>query len=184
MAQLDRTSKISAIAAIVGGGLLLYKAIQILVTGDQPPLAFEVSPLFLAIAMYGLLVRVVKPRGLRLLISRILIGLIFVSASGGLLIVEEEGVGSKLEVVSSLFDVVSGLGPMVLLIILGLPIFKQRLWSSGWRYLPLGLGISFIPTVIVGAILEESFGERYLEIPLIFIGIAWVLIAYPLLARK
>jgi hypothetical protein len=183
MPQIDRISQVSAIAAIIGGVLLLYKAVQILITGDQPPLAFEIAPVFFAIAMFGLLVRVVNPSGIRRSITGLLIVLALVAAVGGLAI-DDEGEGSKYEVISSLFDVISGLGPVVVLILLGLPIFRRRLWSPGWRYLPLGLGLGFIPALIVGAILESAFGERYLEIPLVVIGVAWILFAYPLLVRK
>ena len=184
MSSNDRVSTASGIAALIGGGLLIFKAVQILITGNQPPLAFEVAPVFLAITMYGLLVRVARPVGISRSISVPLIALVLITALGGLMIEEDGSEGSTSEIISSLFDLIAGLGPVVVLIVLGLPIFRLRLWPSGWRVLPLGLGIGFIPALIVGALLEATLGERYLEIPLVAIGVAWMMIAYPLLTRK
>ena len=46
--------------------------------------------------------------------------------------------------------------------------------------LPFALGVGLIPALIVGIILEIALGERYLEIPLVLIGLVWVLIGYQL----
>ena len=58
-------------------------------------------------------------------------------------------------------------------------------WAGGcgggyWRFLPLGLGLGMIPALAVGTILEIAFGERYLKVPLVAIGSAWMLLGYRL----
>ena len=50
------------------------------------------------------------------------------------------------------------------------------------RFVPFVFGLGFIPAIIIGIIFESTLGERFLEVPLIFIGMAWVLIGYRLRA--
>ena len=57
---------------------------------------------------------------------------------------------------------------------------RRRLWDRTWRFLPLALGLGFIPAIAIGGLLEAAFGERYLEIPLIVVGAGWVLLGYRL----
>ena len=166
-------------AAAVGGSFLLIKASVILATGSQPPILFEVSPAFLAVALQGLMVVFVRPDGSRRLLIQIMIVLVFVTAIGGLTL-EEDG-GSDLEgAISSLFDVIAGLGPVALLVALGLPIFRKQLWPGRWRLLPISLGAAIIPAIAIGVVLETVIGERALEVPLAAIGAGWMLIGYGL----
>ena len=73
-----------------------------------------------------------------------------------------------------------GSRPIILLVGLGVPLMGRRLWRGYWRFLPLGLGLGMIPALAVGTILEIAFGERYLKVPLVAIGSAWMLLGYRL----
>ncbi len=109
------------------------------------------------------------------------IAVVIAAAIGGLALGSDgpDGSGPR-ETVSSLFDAVSGFGPIILLVALGVPLMRRRLWEGYWRFLPLGLGLGMIPALAVGIILEVAFGERYLEVPLVAIGSAWMVVGYRL----
>ena len=79
-----------------------------------------------------------------------------------------------------MFGGVSGFRILILLVGLGFPLMRRRLWEGRWKSLPLALGPGFIPALALGIILEAAFGERYLEIPLIVMGSGWVLLGYRL----
>ena len=118
---------ISAIAALVGGLAFVVKAVAILATGDQPPLLFELAPVFVAVALYGLLIYVVDPSGAPRITAKAGIALVIAAAMGGLALGSDgpDGSGPR-EAVSSLFDAVSGFGPIILLVGLGVPLMRRR----------------------------------------------------------
>ena len=172
---------IPAVGASIGGLSWIVKASMILATGSQPPLLFELAPIFFAVALYGLLIYVVDPTGSLRIVAKAGIALVIAAAVGGLALGSDGPEGSGLrETLSSMFDVVSGFGILILLVGLGLPLMRRRLWDGCWRFLPLALGLGFIPALAVGTILEAAFGERYLEIPLMVMGGGWVLLGYRL----
>ena len=172
---------IAALAASMGGLAWIVKASLILATGHQPALLFELAPAAFAVALYGLLTYVVDPiRRLRTL-AKAAIVLVIAAAVGGLALGSDGPDASGLRgALSSMFDVVSGFGVLILLVGLGLPLMRRRLWEGCWRFLPLALGLGFVPAIAVGVILEAAFGERYLEIPLVVLGSGWVLLGYRL----
>ena len=133
----------------------------------------------LAVALYGLLIDVVDPAGPPRIAAKAAIALVIAAALGGLALGSDaaDGTGPR-EAVSSLFDAVSGFGPIILLVGLGLPLMRQRLWEGYWRFLPLGLGLGTIPALAVGVVLETALHELYLEVPLVAIGSAWMLLGY------
>ena len=168
---------IPALAASIGGLSWIVKAAMILATGDQPPLLFEVAPIFFAVALYGLLIYVVDPTGSPRILAKAGIALVIAAAVVGLALASDGPEGSALrDALSSLVDVVAGFGVLILLVGLGLPLMRRRLWDGYWRFLPLALGLGFIPALAVGIILGEAFGERYGEIPLVVMGAGWVLL--------
>ncbi len=169
---------VSGAAAVLGGTLLIAKAVAILTTGNQPPLLFEVAPIALALAFQGLLV-LVKPAGFRRTIVQSVIIATVISAIAGI----TTGTAVN-EGLSSLFDVVAGLGPMALLIYLGRLVMITRSLAGSWRFLPVALGLGTIPALIVGAILEATLGERFLEIPLLVIGLAWILTGHQMWKQR
>lgn len=172
---------VPALAASIGGLSWIVKASLILATGDQPPLLFEAAPIFFAVALYGVLIYVVHPMGSLRILATAGIALVIASGVGSLALGSDGPGGSGLrEALSSTFDVISGFGIPILLVGLGLPLMRRRLWDGRWRLLPLALGLGLVPAIAVGVVLEVAFGERYLEIPLIVVGAGWVLLGYRL----
>ena len=159
---------IPAIAASIGGLSWIIKASIILATGNQPPLLWEVAPIFFAIALYGLLAYAVHPMGSLLIVAKAGIALVIAAGVGGVALGADPLEGFAL------------LGVLILLVGLGVPLMRRRLWDGTWRFLPVALGLGFIPAIAIGGLLEAAFGERYLEIPLIAVGGGWVLLGYRL----
>ena len=158
-------------ALIIGALLWGYKAIAILATGDQPELVFEIAPIFFALGLVDL----ASPRHEhRRLFTEIGYAL-FVATLGGAIV--------GFVWVSEAIDVLFG-GPLLTLFVLGGSVARYGLWPGKWRYLPLALGLSVVPVVIIGGVLETAFGERYLEVPLLAHALGWLFLAYALLRRS
>jgi hypothetical protein len=163
---------VTGVAALFGGAALFLKAAVILMTGNQPPLLFEVAPAFLAVGLFGLVSRALT--GKAKTGGRTVVAVIFGAALVGL-VLPDYG-----EAVSSATEVVAGLLPTAVLISTGVLMRRRSVWAWPWRDLPFILGASIIPSVIVGAILETALGERYLEIPLLAVSVGWMLLGYRL----
>ena len=158
-------------AMVIGALLWGYKATAILVTGDQPKWAFEVAPIFFAIGLMELASpRHKHPRRFTVL-GYVLIVATMVGAVG--ILVWE----------SAMFEFATGL-PLLTLLVLGGSVARHRLWPGKWRYAPLALGLSVVPVIIIGGVLETMFGERYLEIPLLAHAIGWVFLSYGLVRKN
>lgn len=174
---------IFGIVGMAGGLFLLTKAVAILATGNQPPILFEVAPALQALALFGLVAPVLGLRRRTRWFAQAIAILVIIAAAGGLLLDDDSGVALE-ETTSSLLDVVSGLGPIMLLLVLGFPIKRRYLWPGRWRFLPLVLGFGIIPAIAVGVILEGALGERYLEIPLVIIAAGWIALGYRMGASR
>lgn len=163
--------RVGAVAAALGGAAWLIKAVAILATGDQPPLVFEVAPLMFAIALLGghagcpssgahrcrwrLGGRSSSRAGSRLARHDVRCGLIrrrFLTAY-----------------LSTFLCVLVGL------ILLGLASRYRTELARPVRVLPLLLGVFTFPLVAVGGVLE-AVNERLLELPLVVLGLAWILL--------
>ncbi len=171
MNQNSITTLLYLSALVIGALLWAYKAIAILVTGDQPALVFEIAPIFFAIGLLEL----ASPRHKhRRLFTVIGYGLIVATLSGAIV-----GVVWVSQAIDTLFA-----GPLLTLLILGGSVARYELWPGKWPYVPLALGLSVVPMVIIGGVLETAFGERYLEVPLLAHALGWALLAYALLRKS
>src|SRR5688572_4453848 len=56
-------SRVGGVCAMVGGLCWAVKALAILVTGDQPPILFEIAPVFFAAGLIGLYAKLPARRG-------------------------------------------------------------------------------------------------------------------------
>jgi hypothetical protein len=75
------------------------------------------------------------------------------------------------------FIVLAGLGPFVGLVLLGIATLRVKAMPAPWSALPLVMGAGAVPLMLVGGILE-LVSERLVELPIVLLGLAWVLLGY------
>lgn len=63
------------------------------------------------------------------------------------------------------------------LVLLGIGTRRAHALASGWDALPLVMGVSILPLIVVGGVLE-SVSERLFEIPIVLFGSAWLVMGY------
>lgn len=175
------TARLSGLAAVAGGIFWIVKAAAILAAGDQPPVLFEIAPLFFAVGIIGLLHRIPHPRGRLALISLIL-AMVAALATIIELIATEGGTQASSEDDFSPLAFLGFVTTILALLFAGIPTVKRRTLGTPWHLLPITLFAGFIPLMILGGVLE-SIDERLLEIPLLIIGLGWALVGYAIVAR-
>lgn len=160
--------RIGGLAATVGGLLWVVKGGSILLTGQQPPVIFEAAlPLF-ALGLLGLHARL-EGRG----------GLL---GKGGVLVayVALAAAALVLATPSSPLTAVAGFGPFLGLVLLGSATLQVRIFSPPWSALPLAMGLGGPLLILAGGGLA-LMNERLLEIPIVLVGLAWMLLGYSVL---
>ncbi len=172
---------------MLGGVMWLGKGGAIMLTGEQPPVLFGAAlPLF-AVGLVGLHARL-GGRGGRL--GRTGLLLAYAALASALVVL----VGSTLapagwvpdeDSVTPLtpFIVLAGFGPFVGLVLLGIATLRVKAMPAPWRALPLVMGAGAVPLILVGGVLE-LVNERLFELPIVLLGLAWVLLGYAVLVVK
>jgi hypothetical protein len=148
-------------ALLVASTLIAVKCIAILLTGDQPPVIFEVSPLFLGLGM----VLVAPALGLGRVRRVAVRGLGAVAALAG-------AVSGATEFVGSLFD--PAIGTATLAAILAAVVGGWRPRGDVRKRALLLVGLAVVPTLLIGGALSE-INERLLEIGLLGYAAVWAL---------
>lgn len=161
--------RVGGLAAMVGGLLWVVKGGSILLTGRQPPLVFEAAlPLF-ALGLLGLHARL-EGRGGPLGKAGVLVAYAALAAAVILLVAP----------LPPLYAV-AGFGPFLGLVLVGSATSQARIFSPPWSALPLAMGLGGPLLILAGGGLA-LMGERLLEIPIVLVGLAWMLLGYSVLA--
>jgi hypothetical protein len=156
---------------MVGGLLWVVKGGSILITGQQPPVVFEAAlPLF-AVGLLGLHARL-DGRGGPLGKVGVLVAYAALAAAATALITP-----------LAPFIVVAGFGPFLGFVLLGSATLRSRVFRPPWSALPLAMGVGGPLLILAGGGLA-LISERLLEIPLMLVGIAWMLLGYSILVVK
>jgi hypothetical protein len=158
-------------AAFIGGAMWAVKAMSILLTGVQPPLVFEVAlPLF-ALGLLGPVARLGGRRGplgtAGLVVACVAVLSGVIAFATGL----------------NLFVAVAGFGPFLGLVLVGGAVLQAREFPQPWSALPLALGLGGTILIFVGGGLA-LIDERLLEVPILTIGLAWMLLGYSVLVIR
>ena len=161
--------RIGGLAAMVGGLLWVAKGGAILLTGQQPPVVFEAAlPLF-AIGLLGLHARL-EGRGGPLGKAGILVA--YAALAAAVLVL-----GAPLPPLYA----VAGFDPFLGLVLLGSATLQAGVFRPPWSALPLAMGLGGPPLILAGGGLA-LMNERLLEIPIVLVGLAWMLLGYSVLA--
>jgi hypothetical protein len=81
------------------------------------------------------------------------------------------------------FLAVAGFGPFVGLVLLGSATLQARVFLPPWSALPLAMGLGGPLLILAGGGLA-MISERLLEIPIVLVGLSWMLLGYLLLVVK
>ena len=183
--SFNNGARISGGGAAIGGFCWLIKSGLILLTGVQPPLLFEIAPAFFAVAIVGLAEQLYGQ-------SRL--------ARAGAVIAIVGGVAALLNTLRELLliatgmalmeielmSITSGLGWLIGLLFVGIPIWRRRVLTDNWRFLPVIMAVAPLPMIILFAVtgelmgIEAHLGERLIEIPLLLLGLGWIALGWHL----
>jgi hypothetical protein len=161
--------RIGRLAAMVGGLMWIVKGGSILITGQQPPVVFEAAlPLF-AVGLLGLHARL-EGRGGPLGKAGVLVAYAALAAAVLVVLVAP---------LAPLYAV-AGFGPFLSLVLLGSATLQARIFPPPWSALPLAMGLGGPLLILAGGGLA-LMNERLLEIPIVLVGLAWMLLGYSVL---
>ncbi|CAN5491167.1 hypothetical protein BH18ACT8_BH18ACT8_18180 [soil metagenome] len=155
----SRWSVLSGTALLTGMALIAVKSLAILITGDQPPLLFEISPFFFGLGVL-LLARALDLTGSR---KRVVPALGLISLLAGAMAAMTEVTGE----VSGPAIATAALAAIVGAVVSG--------WHPGGdrrKRALMQVGLVVVPAMFLGGILSE-INERLLEIGLLAYAAAW-----------
>jgi hypothetical protein len=163
--------RLGGVAAMVGGLMWVVKGGAILLTGQQPPVLFEAAMPLFAVGLLGLHARL-DGRGGAL-------------GKAGVLVAYAALASAAIALMAPLapFLAVAGFGPFVGLVLLGSATLQARVFLPPWSALPLAMGLGGPLLILAGGGLA-MISERLLEIPIVLVGLSWMLLGYLLLVVK
>jgi hypothetical protein len=163
--------RLGGLAAMVSGLMWVIKGGAILLTGQQLPVVFEAAMPLFAVGLLGLHARL-GGRGGSL-------------GKAGVLVAYAALASAAIVLMAPLapFIAVAGFGPFLGLVLLGSAILQARIFPPPWSALPLAMGLGGPLLILAGGGLA-LISERLLEIPIVLVGLAWMLLGYSVLAVK
>jgi hypothetical protein len=178
----DRAAALGSVCALIGGLCWVVKGGWILVTGWQPPVIYEVAPLFFPVAAGALFVL----PGVRSRLATVGLAMASIAELAAVLAVlgfflgppDWQPTGSTVTVLTP-WITLSALGTSVSLVLLGVPVRRARALPGWTRNLPLLIGAGAIPVLAVGGLLE-LLRTHLIEVSTVVIGLGWVALAMAL----
>ena len=164
-------ARLGGLAAILGGLMWVVKGGGILLTGEQLPVVFEAAMPLFAVGLLGLHARLGERGG--------------PLGKAGVLVAYAAMASAVVAFVTPLtpFIAAAGFGPFLGLVLLGSDILQARIFPPPWSALPLAMGLGAPLLILTGGVLA-LINERLLEIPIVLVGLAWILLGYAVLAVK
>ena len=167
--------RIGAAALAVAGLLWCIKAGTIIVMGYQPPLSFELGQILFSAGIIGIYLTFDRAHRLEK-IGVVVAILSLVGAVSGLFYPLLPGAqistGDEFIFPYSLLVLIGSIGGFAALLIMGIAILRSGKQWKRWQTVPMIVALSPIPLIATGLI--------HIEIPIFFIGLAWLLLAYGL----
>lgn len=155
------------------------KGTAILVTGNQPPVVFEAAGFAFPIALLGLHAllasrRPVHPRGGGATAAAALVVGLAALGVGTVADHPPKALTTAAIVTVSLCTVAS-------LLLLGGAARRSPGLPERWKSLPWFMGLAIVPSLTIVGGLLAAVHERLLEIPIVALGVAWVLLGLAML---
>ena len=159
------------VASVIGGLMWIFKGGSILLTGDQPPLVFETAMPLFAFGVVGLGARLDEFKGP---LGTAGVAVAYLAAASAVAAFLTD---------LPLFIAVAGFGPFLGLVLVGSAVLQAQVFPSPWSALPLAIGLGGPVLILAGGGLA-LINERLLEVPIVMVGLAWVLLGYLLLRGR
>lgn len=174
------------IAAMIGGLSWVAKATGLMIAGFQPPIVYEVAPLFFPVAVVGLYALLADEHSK---LARA--GLAFGAAAELCALVSVLGLflgpaewsptGDTVTVLTP-FITLSALGSTLGLLLVGIVVRRTACLPGWWKNFPMFLALSVIP-LIASSPVFKAISERLFELPTLLIGIGWIALGVVMMRR-
>jgi hypothetical protein len=155
----------------------------ILISGDQPPVLFEIAPAFFLLGLFGLRSHL-GHRGGRMAgagMVAVALAALFGIATWVLSVTGEDSATASSDEEFQPTLLLAFLALLTGLALLGIVTRRTRAFGDRWSVLPLGLVLAAPVIGIVGGVLE-GINERLLEVPLVLYGCGWIGLGYALIS--
>lgn len=177
---------VGAAAAVLGGIIWTVKGGSIILTGRDVLVGVDLGHAFVtfqglfALTVIGISELVVArshpgdvaPGGRRTAIGRwfawLGLGLAVVVAVLWALDGLDEGAVASFAAVGTTLGWMAGAG------LVGLSALRRRALVGPWRWVPFGVGVAAVPLFIAFGLASNFLGERWLEVPVVAVGLAWI----------
>ncbi|GAA2470838.1 hypothetical protein [Terrabacter carboxydivorans] len=175
-----------AIAAMLGGLFWAMKATGLMVARYQPPVVYEIAPIFFAFAVIGLHASLGASRSRLARAGLVLAGiaeLCAVVAALGQFLGPADWIptGDTVTVLTP-FITLSMLGSVAGLLLVGLVVRRTAALPGRWAGYPLALAISVIPLIASSAVFQ-AIHPRLFELPTLVVGLGWIVLG-AVMARR
>ncbi len=179
-------TRLAGFAAALGGALWVVKGVADFVTNAHPEYIYEVAPVLFALGLVGLHARLeghgsVSGRvGGALAWASLAMALAVVGAFSNFVRVGEAGFTR--DAVLALFALIAltGLSIIASLVLLGIAVRRVGALPGRWRSFPLSMGVAAFPLMVMSevALFPDDGRSRLLELPLVVLGLAWVMLGW------